>query len=448
MTTTATPTPTTTDAPVEGATVVIEAPTAEAALADLHAQLGPSARVVEVRKVHRGGLGGFFAREIVQLHARPGEAVDPDPAGTPSAPAAPVARAASTPPAAVPADTASSEAASSDAAGRPAAHRHPADRLLDDEEGSGLVDFATYLRDQLDGPAPAVAPASVVSAADAERARRALLERVTAAARAARGEDTGGVVDPTTGRTSSDAMPEPTGAPAAPDDVAPAVGRSSAVDHRATTAATDEPVDRDAVATRPSSATGELVTEPPASVEAGPAWSVAALVKLGLPSALVRELEVAAPHDDVAWTAALAGALRSLCRPLPTGRSLLVGPRARAAASATKATLTPVHQPIRSRAQVVAAAVGGGAAARAWLERAASGRWLHLVVGGSGWRDLLELDPLAVSWATPGDLPEAVRLAAELGLVLGSGPLPGGVGRARPLEIALALRGLLPQVRA
>jgi hypothetical protein len=49
-----------------------------------------------------------------------------------------------------------------------------------------------------------------------------------------------------------------------------------------------------------------------------------------------------------------------------------------------------------------------------------------------------------VSWASAADLHEAIRNAVELGLVLGYGPLDGGVRRARPLDVALAVRDLVP----
>lgn len=469
MTTTATPTDTVPSADVEDLTglTVVEGPTAEAALTELHRQLGPAAQVVEVRKVHRGGIGGFFAREVVQIHARGDAAPAPSEAAAPRDPAA--------------ADAGRTEAApvGTSGVGTPS----PVDRLLSADAG-GVVDFATYLRGQLGGGgAPAMRTATEAPRDDQRDhdARLALLERATAAARAAAAGPTGGgVVDPRTGTVA------PTGGgttATAPTPAAFAPAAEHATDEHATGAhaiaapATCGPATVAPAAAQPApdvveaAPRGDLAAspsrepeltdptttvtvgvdpgdrldlEPLASTEPGPAWSVAALIKLGLPAGLVRELDVAAPHDDVAWTAALAGALRSVCRPLPAGPSLVIGPRARSLATATGVTLTSVHQPIRSRAKVVAAAVGASAAGRSWVERTRGNRWLHLVVGGKDWRSLLHLDPLAVSWAGPEELPETVRLAVELGLVLGSGPLRGTVGRARPLDVALALRDQLP----
>ncbi|HXF73256.1 MAG TPA: hypothetical protein VNO79_11685 [Actinomycetota bacterium] len=50
--------------------ITIEAPTAEQALEEVSTLLGADAQIVEARKVHRGGVAGFFAREMVQLTAR------------------------------------------------------------------------------------------------------------------------------------------------------------------------------------------------------------------------------------------------------------------------------------------------------------------------------------------------------------------------------------------
>jgi hypothetical protein len=410
------------DGPVAGATLLIEAPSAEEALTQLHDQLGASARIVEVRRIARGGIGGFFARELVELHAAPGDAATTPPRSpvaapaSPGAPAAPVSEAPAAPAAPV------SEAPAADVG--PAVS--PIDRLLRVEaEADDVVDFATFLRGQMDD-----APTAPTGTGADLSSHEALLARATAAARLAVRSATGdlapgGVVDPATDQVIGTPVMDPT-------------------THVEVPAVEPTPVAAPAADAAADLGIGSDLAGPTATSEPGPAWSVATLVKLGMPADLVRGLEVAAPADDVAWTAALAGALRPVCRPLPNGKSLLVGPRARSIANGLGIATTTVGQPIRSRAAAVAAPVGRGAAGRAWLERARRGRWLHLVVGGSGWRELLHLDPLAVSWASTEDVPEAIRLATDLGLVLGAGPLDRQVRRARPLDVALAVRSLLP----
>lgn len=53
-----------------GNTLTIEAPTVEAALTQVTDELGPSAQIIDARKVQRGGIKGFFTKEMVQLTAR------------------------------------------------------------------------------------------------------------------------------------------------------------------------------------------------------------------------------------------------------------------------------------------------------------------------------------------------------------------------------------------
>ncbi|HEX7098631.1 MAG TPA: hypothetical protein VF377_05275 [Acidimicrobiia bacterium] len=55
-------------------TLTVEAGTAEQALEEITARLGPNAEIVDARKVQKGGIAGFFARELVQITARPRQA--------------------------------------------------------------------------------------------------------------------------------------------------------------------------------------------------------------------------------------------------------------------------------------------------------------------------------------------------------------------------------------
>jgi hypothetical protein len=389
--------------PVAGATLVAEAATAEAALEQVHAAYGPGARIVEAKRVLRGGLGGFFAKEIVQIHAARGS----------EAPAAPAPTVAATVPAAA-APTASGTAS-------------PIDRLLADaSEAPDEMDFATFLRRQL---APELAgQAAAAPAATAERTTGTPAPRSTAPMHWPTMDD----VSKGTGRPSwADA---PAGTRVTNDETAapvPAAGSVPAPD----------PIQAPVVVAAPDPSRWQDDDLAPVD---GRAWSRTTLVRLGLPVSLVESLDVAERADDAAWTFALAEALRPLCRPLPSGRALMVGPRARGLATSIGMPVTAVGQPLLALGDV-AAGVTGSDASLDWMERARRGRWLHLVIGGRGWRDLLHADPLAVSWASEDDLPVALRAALELGLVLGYGPLGGRADRARPLDVALAIRDLVPQ---
>lgn len=59
--------------PTETPTVTVEASSAERALAEVKARLGPDAVILDARKVRKGGVAGFFATELVRLEARPGD---------------------------------------------------------------------------------------------------------------------------------------------------------------------------------------------------------------------------------------------------------------------------------------------------------------------------------------------------------------------------------------
>lgn len=61
--------PSTPDVRADGDQVVVEAPTAEAALELVAERLGTRAQIASVERVRRGGVGGFFARELVQVTA-------------------------------------------------------------------------------------------------------------------------------------------------------------------------------------------------------------------------------------------------------------------------------------------------------------------------------------------------------------------------------------------
>src|SRR5438270_13314290 len=70
----------------DGDLLLVESPTAEEALERLSLLLGPDVEIVAAGKVTRGGIGGFFAREMVQLSARsPGR-----PAPAPTGPGVPL----------------------------------------------------------------------------------------------------------------------------------------------------------------------------------------------------------------------------------------------------------------------------------------------------------------------------------------------------------------------
>lgn len=380
------------EAPVAGATDIVEATTTQAAIAEVRTRLGPDARIVDARRVLRGGIGGFFAKEVVQLHAAAGpfparvttdasaeadvdaslhhthtgagtglhaaDGGDGDRPGTAGAgnTAPDLSHGAGPWDAVLQAGSGGARGGSDGAVGG-STSVSPVDRLLGSvgDDVPDTIDFATFLRRQLGGGP---------------------------------GDTRGGVV--------------PQDEPAPQDQPVPQ----------------GQPVPQDQPAPQGQAVPWNLGAVDAPAMEGVP-WSTSALLQLGLPAELVRSLDVAEPADDVAWTRALAEALRPSCRPLPLGPAVLLGPHAH-----------------------LVGKVDGTPAARSetWLNALRDGRWLHLVVGGDGWRALLAEEPLAVSWAREEDLADAVRCAVELGLVLGYGPMGGRIRRARPLDVALAVR--------
>ncbi|GGI06733.1 hypothetical protein [Egicoccus halophilus] len=411
--------------PVPGATFVAEASTAQAALAEVHATYGAGARILAAKRVLRGGFAGFFAKEVVQIHAAEGER--PAPAVPPASAVAPTVAPATVAPAAPVAGPAVAE-------WEPTPSASPIDRLLADaDEAPEEVDFATFLRRQLvpqqaavaAAPAPAAAPAVTVAAAPAPTVAAAALAATPAGHPSMTPvtwptADAAAVARPRADEFDRPAWADaPAGAVVVPREAAPG----------AQTVATAAPT--------------LLVVDEPMEPTEGRVWSRTSLIRLGLPVDFVQSLAVAEPADDLAWTFALAESLRPLCRPLPSGRSLLVGPRARGLARTIGMPVANLNEPVLALGDV-AAAVTGSPRSLEWMERARTGRWLHLVVGGKGWRDLLHADPLAASWASQEFLPDAIRAALELGLVLGYGPARASAERAQPLDVALAIRDMVP----
>jgi hypothetical protein len=155
------------------------------------------------------------------------------------------------------------------------------------------------------------------------------------------------------------------------------------------------------------------------------------------------------PHDDASWSYALARALTPLCRPLPAGPSLIIGPRAGTLAGRLSVPVVDDHDPAVGELDRCATSLADPASWPSWLLETPRGRrWLHVVVGGRGWRSLLGAEPLAVSWSGEDNLGQALCTAHELGMVLG-----WGVHRSRtlitpsPSELSMAVRSLLGGAR-
>jgi len=132
---------------------------------------------------------------------------------------------------------------------------------------------------------------------------------------------------------------------------------------------------------------------------------------------------------------------------LPTGDAVVAGPKAQRFAGAWDLSVVkPGQQPPKRGS--FCAPVRDSEQNRSWLAWARGSRWLHLVVGGERWRELLFDEPLALSWVGNESLPEAVTLCTNLGLVLGWSLEPvrdAQPRRANPVEVAMAIRSMVPR---
>jgi hypothetical protein len=396
--------PSTPDVHTDGDLTVIEAPTAEAALGEVATRVGPHAQIVSVEKVLRGGLGGFFAREVVQIKARR----------------------AATAPTAVTADPGASAPPASNALQRVLTR-------LSEETGNEERNFAEALREQM-----GVEPRESVRPRDLEP--RPAVDVVADEQAPADGA-------PSAGRVATKTRAE--------DDARATVLRTLAAHRAQAEQAAPEQAAPQAVAPEPAAAEP---TAPEPAVAARPTagaspveWSVENLRRRGLPSVVIDAVADLDPRDDLAWVHAIGRAVATLCRPLPAGDAVLAGPKARGLAEALEA---PCVRPPTGRSRKTdlprvprkgsfCAPLSHTENNRSWIGWARGDRWLHVVIGGSGWRDLLFDDPLAVSWVDDESLPEAIALCADLGLVLGYGG--ERYARACPVDIAMAIRAMMPR---
>lgn len=359
----------------------VEARNAAAALAAVTEELGTSARIVAVDRVVRGGIAGFFTREFVQV-------------------------------------TADSGAAPGDAPPDDRAAAAPAEPDRPEIAGAGPPSFADVLRDAgRDGPRPAVGGddrdrTRVWSATPAVVRRRPpqmvgspvaiALDRLL---KADSGEDFGVALRRELARTGWQ-----------PQHGSPATSRTKRVwvDHG----------DGDD--------TGGTA-----------ALSVDAARALDLPPQVVDAVEGLPGDAHSAWVAAVAGAIAPFCTPLPAGDRIFVGPAAGALVADWDVPVASVDGEQHVGGDIAVCADDSGAG-RGAVEVLRDGRWVHLVVGRGSWRWHLLSGPLAVSWTDVADLPAALQVAAEHGLVLGS---PSADPRSReaadPDAVARALVGLV-----
>lgn len=511
--------------------LVFEAPTADEALARVTEELGPEASIVNADKVLRGGIKGFFAKEMVQLRVRHGSVEEGTMAAKSTKDVRPPAAAsglyaqgdaeasslagaeecADTPHAppfpAVPASTGETGSHTREEGDAPTAIDSLLAHLSAEEGANEEQSFGELLRQRLDPPVDAQeegtvtdttehttilpdveeqadAPGDGRGEAEASGAPQAAPSRAGNGAAAPPPEATATTAPPPGHQAppsaasgpqapSSASAPQPPAAPSAPQaPPAPpqpetptynggtpwsttAAGAPAAPTAAPSPAAPPPPAPAPSAPTAPPAVAPGFTPAPgvpgfsgvPGAVPHGwPSWSGVTLSRLGLPEAFVTATQGVDPADDAAWIHALSNAIAPLCRALPEGPALLIGPNVEPFAAALGIPVVSPDEAITVDGPV-AAVLSGMQDRQSWLAAASTERWLHLVAGGFGWERLLFADPMAISWIGEDGLVGAVTAATRLGLSLGYGMThpQGGIRRATPVDVALAIRTMVPR---
>ncbi|MCP4966773.1 MAG: hypothetical protein GY926_16290 [bacterium] len=416
--------------------ITVEAESVEDALTEITAQFGENAEIMRAQKVHRGGVGGFFAKEMVQLTARRRRD-----ASLPSLPA----------PSTGIADV--------------------LERMAKDADAEDS-DFRTVLQRELaaGGPANDDGEAVPAWAPTPDEPKLAVGEPVAAESMGfpVAEELPDESVVPAFAETTvaSEQMPSPVVVgpvliespepateaqdPVVDDDLDPRAGTVIPVelpteDDHEEAVEVDEIVAVEQVASAGPDwwRTAETVDAPEGmgSVE----WSTTSLLRLGLPAPVIAAVTDLDANDDLGWIDSIAAAVAPHCGPLPEGDVIIVGPHAERLAE-------PLGLPLIRSGDM--APYGGSFCAmvedspqdREWLDFVRGGRGIHLVVGDEPWHDLLVDEPVAVSWVGESAVVDALYLAFTLGATLGFGTVDGFVStmvRPQPTDVALAIRRIV-----
>jgi hypothetical protein len=397
---------------IYGDTVVVVARSAEEAQRTAMDTLGATCTVTAVERVRSGGVGGFFATELVRLTATrtaPGaRPTPPTPAPTTTAATAATSPLFSGSDSEMEAVLASAEDLVASLNRRTSGF---AERLLDEIGATSAAgapsDFPLADRP---APLPITVPATVpvldepFTAQPRPTVRDDQAEQLSAADQARIAALAELLQRPEPQRAATAApSPVPTPAPATP--------------------AVSTPTDA-----WPSSA-------PPARTpRSAGGWSAAALRVIGVPDSIVEAMVAQAPQDDVEWLMSLMNALRPLCETPRPGATLVVGPAcANLARQLRFMSITAEELP-----ETVSSVAVPHVSAKELLA-GADGRSIHLVVGGA-WQHLVTVPAEIVSAATDDDLMDAVRAAAAWGGTLGWIWSDDRYGRIDPFMVASRIR--------
>lgn len=412
--------------------LTVEAETVEDALAQISTELGENAEIMRAQKVHRGGVGGFFAKEIVQLTARRRRdepvPLRPEPQGEGIAGVL--------------------ERMAQDADAEDSDFRTVLQRELtagDDDAADGFLAAVGWQEETQDDTQHNDGEAEVVSSGNQPSEAGGMPEPV-AVGPALIGSDpepTPTVVGPVVPLPSFD---EPDFDDAAIIEAIPleAIAVTVPEAEQVVDVASDEAEASEAeVADAEEPEADEVSDAPPGMGPVG--WSTTALLRLGLPGPVISAVAGLDESDDLGWIDTIAETVAPHCGRLPQGDVIVVGPHAERLAE-------PLGLPLVRAGDMApydgsfCAMVEDSVEDRRWLEFVRGGRGIHLVVGDDPWQDLLIDEPVAVSWVGENAVASALYLAFTLGSTLGFGTVDGFVStmvRAQPTDIALAIRRIV-----
>ncbi|MCU1397084.1 MAG: hypothetical protein JWN62_193 [Acidimicrobiales bacterium] len=142
-------------------------------------------------------------------------------------------------------------------------------------------------------------------------------------------------------------------------------------------------------------------------------WSHQTLRAIGLPDRIVDLALLQRPVEGPQWIMALMGAFRTLCSPAPAGPTVLVGPSCANLARQLRLVSVGSEELAESHSSVAVANVSTNIARSAMNDRS-----VHLIVGGQ-WQHLASIPAQIVSAATEADLLDAVRACCSWNATLG-----------------------------
>jgi hypothetical protein len=458
--------------------VTVEAETVEDALAEISAEFGEDAEIMRAQKVHRGGVGGFFAKEMVQLTARrrretpqplrplrplrqsggiadvlermaqDADAEDSDfrtvlerelsAESTTSEPPNFLAAAGWDEPgssAEEPAGASVDEPADEPTDENDAAPESATANSGDDHFVPPFAESEAFPEPVVVGPALRSVPEPVELAADiVDEIDEPLAAHLPVAGPVIPLRDPANEDFDSAAMVSGDEVVAPAAAPVA-----------EVIEPAPLVVVATEDVD---IAEVPEDHADEWRTAQPDDAPVGMgrvSWSTTALLRLGLPAPVLAAVSGLDDDDDFGWLEAIAAVVAPHCGSLPEENVIIVGPHAERLAE-------PLGLPLVRSGDMApydgsfCAMVEDSPEDRNWLEYVRGGRGIHLVVGDEPWQDLLIDEPVAVSWVGETAVGDALYLAFTLGATLGFGTVDGFVSsmvRAQPTDVALAVRRIV-----